>query len=200
MKLSTNAIYQNLTQQQWEYFRGVIWNDDPSCLLLKDEEGDNHAFGVGIEFLNAFYNGPSNCMTKRSHFGNLQFLHGMATDVGEPAQTTKDKLMLWLEVMYKLACGNQGVAGSDKLAARFPKDFDNSTDPNGDATLNNLILGTTPSYKYVKLERRALGICMHIIQDSYAVGHTQRRFLNCQDLAPRDDQGAFTATICPPFR
>ncbi len=70
-------------------------------------------------------------MKKRSHFGNLQFLHAMATKLGEPAQTTKDKLMSWLEVMYKLACGDQGVSPNDKLAARFPNDFNDTTVPNG---------------------------------------------------------------------
>jgi hypothetical protein len=52
---------------------------------------------------------------------------------------------------------------------------------------------TTPSYKWVNLERRALGICLHISQDSYAISHTDRRLLSPQDLAPRDRQGVFVA-------
>ena len=181
--------YSNLDQKQWEYIRGLIWNDDPSCLLLKDLHGNNHSFGIGAEWFDAFLFGPPNCMTKRSHFGNLQFLHAMATQVGEPAQTTKQNLMLWLEVMYKLACGDQGISSTDQLATRFPNDFKASTVPLGSATLKDLILATTPSYGWVKLECRALGICLHTIQDSYAIGHVQRRLLNPQDLAPRNRQG-----------
>ncbi|KAL8793411.1 MAG: hypothetical protein Q9195_003997 [Heterodermia aff. obscurata] len=191
MHFPSNVRYKILNQQQWEYFRGLIWNDDPSCLLLNNSVGNNHDFGYGIEFYKAFTEGPQNCMTKRSHFGNLQFLHAMATHAGEPAQTTKNKLMSWLEVMYKLACGNQGISPTDKLSARFPQDFDNTTVPNGDATIRDLILATTPSYGWVKIERRALGFCMHVIQDSFAIGHTQRRLLNCQDLMLRDKHGFF---------
>ena len=183
------VTYYNLNQKQWEYFRGLVWNDDPSCLLFDDSHGNNHDFGIGLEWYNAFLNGPPNCMTKRSHFGNLQFLHGMATKVGEAAQETKNKLMTWLEIMYKLACGDQGVLSTDQLTSRLGNDFNASTDPAGSATLKDLILATTPSYGWINLQRRALGICLHIIQDSYAIGHTQRRLLNPQDLAPRDPQG-----------
>ncbi len=193
----SNSRYDNLNQKQWEYFRGLIWNDDPSCLLLNDSYGDNHDFGWGKDWWDAFTDGPENCMTKRSHFGNLQFLHAMATKLGEPAQTTKDKLMPWLEVMYKLACGDQGVSPNDKLAARFPNDFNDTTVPNGWATLKDLILATTPGYGWVKFERRALGICLHIIQDSYAIGHVQRRVLNPQDLAGRDGEGVCAACHLP---
>ncbi|KAL8707240.1 MAG: hypothetical protein Q9220_007683 [cf. Caloplaca sp. 1 TL-2023] len=185
----SGVTYANLDQKQWEYIRGLIWNDDPSCLLLNDSHGNNHDFGFGVQWYEAFINGPDNCMTKRSHFGNLQFLHGMATIVGEPATTTKTNLMAWLETMYKLACGDQGVSSSDQLATRFPDHFNASTNPAGSSTLKDLILATTPSYGWIKLERRALGICLHIVQDSYAIGHTRRRIRNPQDLAPRDGQG-----------
>lgn len=191
--------YDNLNQKQWEYIRGLIWNDDPSCLLLNDSHGNNHDFGVGIDWYRAFRYGPDNCMTKRSHFGNLQFLHAMAPKVGEPALTTKHNLMGWLEVMYKFACGGQGVASTDQLAEKFPNDFNASTVPNGSATLKELILATTPSYGWANLERRALGICLHIIQDSYAIGHTQRCLCNPEDLAPRDQQGgSSTRTLHDP--
>lgn len=191
LKFPSNTIYYTLKMKQWEFFRGLIWNDDPSCLLLEDEEGDNHDFALGDKWADAYFNGPDSCMTKRSHFGNLQFLHAMATEEGEPAQKTKQNLMLWLEVMYKLACGNQGVSADDQLNSRFPQDFNRQTDPSGSNTLRELIMATTPSYRYLLLDRRALGICLHIIQDSYAIGHVQRRLRNCQDLAPRDSKGQF---------
>ena len=189
IQFPSGTKYDNLDQKQWEFIRGLIWNDDPSCLLLADLSENNHKFGIGLQFFDAFLFGPANCMTKRSHFGNLQFLHAMATKVGEPAQTTKQNLMSWLEVMYKLACLNQGISANDQLVTRLPNHFDSSTVPTGSATLKELILATTPSYNEMKIEDRALGICLHIIQDSYAIGHTQRSLLNPQDLAPRDPQG-----------
>ena len=199
LKFPSNTIYYTLKTKQWEFFRGLIWNDDPSCLLLNDEEGDNHDFGLGIEWADAFYNGPDSCMTKRSHIGNLQFLHAMATKEGEPARETKQNLMLWLEVMYKLACGNQEVSENDQLNIRFPKDLNSQTVPSGSLRLRDLIIATTPSCKYLLLDRKALGICSHIIQDLYAVGHTQRRLRNCQDLAPRDSKGEFILEFSDSF-
>lgn len=115
----------------------------------------------------------------------------MASADGEPAQTTKDNLMFWLEVLYKLACGNQGVTAADKLDATFKGQFDELTAPEGSATLRDLLLGRTTGYRFARIPVRALGVCMHIISDSYAVGHTQRELLNPDDLAPRDPSGKF---------
>jgi len=88
--------------------------------------------------------------------------------------------MLWLEVMYKLAVGQVGP--NDRIDSTPLRDFfNNSTVPQGSDTLRNLLLGKTKSYKYVIIERRALGSCFHTIQDSYAVGHCQRRLANPWD-------------------
>ncbi|KAL9612990.1 MAG: hypothetical protein Q9167_002467 [Letrouitia subvulpina] len=186
-QLPQGTTYNNLNPKQWEYFRGLLWNDDPSCLLFDDRVDNNRDFGAGLEWYNAFKAGPANCMTRRSHFGDLQCLHGMATKNGEAPEDTKRNILTWMEVMYKLACGNQGTAVQDKLKAALPAQFNGSTDPTSDATLKQLLLATTPNYRFSNLQRRALGVCLHIIQDSYAIGHTQRCLLNPEDQANRDE-------------
>ena len=35
------TTYNNLNHKQWEYFRGMIWNDDPECLLFEKSTDDN---------------------------------------------------------------------------------------------------------------------------------------------------------------
>lgn len=191
--LPEGTTYNNLDSRQWEYFRGLLWNDDPSCLLFDDNVDNNRDFGAGLEWYGQFSAGPANCMTRRSHFGDLQCLHGMATTEGEAPEVTKRNILTWMEVMYKLACGNQGIAAQDKLGTVLPVQFNGSTDPTGDATLKQLLLATTPNYRFPNIQRRALGVCLHIIQDSYAIGHTQRCLLNPGDLLQRDEEGKHQA-------
>lgn len=190
-QLPEGVTYNNLNLKQWEHFRGLLWNDDPSCLLFKDTKDNNHDWAAGLEWYDQFKNGPPNCMTKRSHFGDLQLLHGMASKNGEAAEDTKRNILTWMEVLYKLACGNQGVAMEDKLNGVLPAHFNGSTKPPGDATMKQLLMGTTPKFLFPNVQRRALGVCLHIIQDSYAIGHAQRCLLNPEDLSGRDEKGMY---------
>ncbi|KAF4337769.1 hypothetical protein FBEOM_8366 [Fusarium beomiforme] len=183
------TVYNNINDKQWEFFRGVVWNDDPSCLLFEDITEDNRMFGLGVEWLNAFKFGDEKCMTKRSHMGDLQFLHGMGSVMGEKPHKTRRNIMMWMEVMYKLACGDQGVSEHDTLGEVLPGFFEKETVPSKYEILRDLILATTPNYKYANIKRRAFGICLHMISDSYALGHTQRRLRNPSDLIERDTAG-----------
>ena len=188
--------YDNLTLKQWEVIRGVIWNDDPSCLLFKDNPGSNHDFGVGLEWLGAFESDDPRGMTRRSHFGDLQFLHAMAAFKGETAQNTKDNVMLWMSVLYKLACGNQDVSEQDTLGGVFNgKFFNDSSTPTSKSSLKDLLLATTTRYMSVDVKLRALGVCIHVISDSFAVGHTKRAWLNPQDLDPTASNGKSTQVV-----
>ncbi|KAF4975679.1 hypothetical protein FZEAL_7569 [Fusarium zealandicum] len=180
------TFYNNINDKQWEYFRGVVWNDDPSCLLFVNKTKDNRLFGLGAEWLKEFKFGDDNCMTRRSHLGDLQFLHGMGSHEGEKPQVTRKRLLAWIEIMYKLACGDQGVSEDDTLGGCFPNYFHTKSVPSTDSTLRDLLLATTPDYKKANLRQRALGTCLHIISDSYALGHTQRRLKNPSDLVDRD--------------
>ncbi|KAI0127362.1 hypothetical protein BJ170DRAFT_683210 [Xylariales sp. AK1849] len=185
----SSTTYNNLNDKQWEYIRGLLWNDDPSCYLLTDDENQNHLFSNGFKWLWDFERGDPTCMIQRSHYGNLQFLHAMAAEKGELPEVTRVKLVKWLEVMYKLACGNQGISEGTRLRECLPTDFTNSTVPSGEHTLRQLLLSHTPSYRKTNVQLRALGSCLHVIQDSYAIGHTQRRLQNPLDLIGRDEKG-----------
>ncbi|PNP76053.1 hypothetical protein FNYG_10611 [Fusarium nygamai] len=189
MTFPRGTVYNNINDKQWEYFRGVVWNDDPSCLLFEDVTEDNRMFGLGVEWLNAFKFGDEKCMTKRSHMGDLQFFHGMGSVMGEKPQKTRKNILTWMEVMYKLACGDQGISEDDILDDVLPGYFTEDTVPSKSDSLRDLILATTPKYKDANIRKRAFGICLHMISDSYALGHTQRRLRNPSDLIERDTAG-----------
>ncbi|KAM0192286.1 hypothetical protein ACHAPI_008462 [Fusarium lateritium] len=189
MTFPRGTVYNNINDKQWEFFRGVVWNDDPSCLLFEDVTEDNRMFGLGIEWLNAFKFGDEKCMTKRSHMGNLQFFHGMGSKMGEKPQKTRQNILTWMEVMYKLACGDQGVSENDALSDVLPGYFGKETVPSKSDTLRDLLLATTPKYSKADIQKRAFGICAHMISDSFALGHTQRRLRNPADLIERDTAG-----------
>ncbi|GJC86302.1 hypothetical protein ColLi_09140 [Colletotrichum liriopes] len=180
--------YNNLNANQWEYMRGLVWSDDPTCLLFIDSKESNNQLGVGAEFLQEFWYGSEYGLTKRSHFGDLQLLHGMGSQANEDPNITKKNMIDWLEIIYKLAIG-QDVAAADRLDKRFPDRFTANSNPSGDVSLKQLFLGTTPSYRKANIPRRALGNCLHMIQDSYAVGHTLRRLTNPEDLDRNDEEG-----------
>ena len=192
-KFPKGTNYTNISEENWEYIRGLVWCDDPSCLLFNDSESDNRDFGKGLEFLEAFKFGDPTSLTRRSHFGNLQHLHGMASQSNEAPRTTKGNILKWLEVMYKLAIGNEEISETDRLDQKLPSAISGSNEPpKSGQTLRDLLLGTTPSYKKADISKRALGVCLHILQDSYAVGHTLRRLLNRDDLDGKDENGMST--------
>ncbi|KAK1494048.1 hypothetical protein CTAM01_09239 [Colletotrichum tamarilloi] len=191
MRFPKGTEYNNLDATQWEYMRGLLWSDDPLCLLFEDSRESNSELALGEKFLGDFYAGSPSSLTQRSHFGDLQFFHAMAAQSNEDPHETKANMLSWLEIIYKLAIGIQNVKETDSLAGRFPTRFSSYSDPSGDASLRQLFLGRTPSYRKANISKRAFGHCLHMVQDSYAVGHTLRRLSNQGDLDGRDSEGFF---------
>ena len=183
-----------------EFLRGVIWNDDPAVLMFDEDENDNWNFSSGISwffnFLRAEHTDTNNRqnLTGRSHFFDLQFLHGMASAAGEDPKVTQAKILLWAEVMYRLSIG-EGVQPDDRLdsvavqstvsgtATTFMlKDFfADDSDPKGSDTLRTLLTRDT-ACKSLQIRRRAIGSLLHLIEDSYARGHVRRTLTNPGDL------------------
>lgn len=168
----------------WEFIRGVIWNDDPACSLFFDDSSNNGNFGTGISFGSDYivkFKFLSDNIIYRSHYEDLQFLHSMGCETGEKPSESKKKIMLWLETMYRLSVSDE-VLPDDRIDSRLGKLFTESTKPRGSDSFKRLLMGNTTSYENPKIGRRALGSCFHVIQDSFAVGHCQRRLENPQDM------------------
>jgi hypothetical protein len=187
-----------------EFLRGVVWNDDPAVLLFDEDVENNWNYSTGVSWLWAFERAsifsstpPLTNITGRSHFFDLQFLHGMATDLDEPPEKTLAKIMLWAEVMYRLATGD-GVAPADTLSGipvassvsdaagttysyKLSDFFGAATRPSGSDTIRYLLTNDT-ACRFLDVGRRAIGSLMHTVQDSYAHGHVRRTLLNPEDL------------------
>ncbi|KAG0306237.1 hypothetical protein BGZ98_002745 [Dissophora globulifera] len=182
-----------------EFFRGVVWNDDPMNELFCSNKNDNFERGKGIAWAKYFASGKFSDidytvlggidrrnLIARSHFGDFQFLHAMAEKAGEAPQETQKKVLVWIEVMYKVAIGQISIdtklrdvqipGNNDQDRYPLRRLFDNITQPCDTDTIHTL-LTSNHEYKNVKHDRRALGSCLHIIQDSYARGHCRRNKL-----------------------
>lgn len=182
---------ENANNSDWEYVRGSVWNDDPALLLFSDSSSSNHTYSWGADWLSNYHaaasewqNGATGDLrnaTGRSHYGDLQFLHCMACKLNETPEDTKSKLMVWLEVMYKLATGEDGITADTKVSATKLIQFCPPVSlPPSFKPLRYLLAKESP-FQGLDIGRRAIGSMFHIIQDSYAIGHTKRMLLNPQD-------------------
>lgn len=188
----------------WEFIRGVVWNDDPAGLLFEDKADANHAYSTGAMWWIKYNAGeeewnPSQLdddrfynVIGRSHYGDMQFLHCMAAAPGEQPAETKRRVMIWMEVMYKLSNGEEGITPDtlvknsklgDLLAT--PDDVPGGSIPPRFQSLSYMLAPKSP-FQAIDIRRRALGSMLHVIQDSYAIGHTQRVPLNKDDQTSTD--------------
>ncbi|GKU08054.1 unnamed protein product, partial [Fusarium langsethiae] len=196
--VSPDTTVKNASNHDWEYIRGAIWNDDPDCQLFDDSENQNHSYSLGAAWYKAYRQGETdwnpNAMEMnrlrnpigRSHYGDLQFLHCMASVRGESPEDTKAKIMVWMEVMYKLVTGEDGtnpdtVVSTTKLAKFCPP----MSLPPSWLSLS-YYLAKNSNFQGLDIRRRALGSMFHVIQDSYAIGHTKRELINKEDKVSED--------------
>lgn len=82
---------------------GVRWNDDPLRMTI------THGKDFGLYFLYSCHTSksidPGWDLLHRTHCGDMQFLHAMASAEGETADETQQKMLMWLEFTYKVATG-----------------------------------------------------------------------------------------------
>jgi hypothetical protein len=159
-----------------QYVRGVFWNDDPCAQLLFNQvdlmpttgwdwywdfhEADKRAAKGGRVF-----DGLKCKLVGRSHFGDLQFLHGMATDDGLPAATTRAQVLAWAKFVYGVATG-----AIDDLTALSAVPELKALPSLGAGTVRDLFRASNK----VVVRERAAGSLLHLLQDSYAGGHVDR--------------------------
>ncbi|NMO19226.1 hypothetical protein HPC49_21865 [Pyxidicoccus fallax] len=159
-----------------DYIAGVFWNDDPECKLF--DTPDTLDFSDGIDWYGDLLDaeeavskkkelGPGTPILGRSHYGDLQFLHGMASRNDEMPQQTLERALVWMKFSYGVAIGE--TTGDDRLT---DVELLRALFPGSTQTVSELFC-----VKQGKLERRAIGVLMHLLQDSYAAGHVRRQDL-----------------------
>jgi hypothetical protein len=111
-----------------------------------------------------------NLMT-RSHFGDLQFLHGMASDDGVPASVTRQKMVEWLEFAWKVS--TRELKPDALLRTVVNPTISDHFGCTEWSVADIYILGRN-QHLLPKLNHIAFGSVLHTIQDSFANGHTTR--------------------------
>lgn len=197
---ATNRIYgcngdvcagAEATQAPAAVLSGVRWNDDPPFRMTA-----NQARGMGCEtastirfetqpncWVNLFRDaekraaqgakfGPGDAMLYRTHFGDLQFLHSMASRNGELARDTKQRLMDWFEFAWRSALGEykldtrlKTITSNPTIAAAFGKT---------DWRLLDLYTQGASGGLRGRVSDVAFGSLLHVLEDSYAAGHAAR--------------------------
>lgn len=153
--------------------RGVWWNDDPNQLLNSVHHAtwliymkDGARLSKIPGRINATYK-----MQYRSHYGDLQFLHAMASQDGEAPMETQRDIMNWMEFAY--AVSTKHLDAQRKLGqVKMPVMEEYFTYQSG-WSINYLF---RPKYflRGDSLPDNALGTMLHVVQDSFAGGHLKR--------------------------
>lgn len=178
---------------------GVRWNDDPPFQLNSDQAqgtsckttySDGRPMTIrfitqpkcwGELFLSAEKQIKSNpgktfnvvnqaALPLRSHFGDLQFIHSMASSDNEDPVETRSKILSWAEFTWGV------VRGSYKLDT-WLKDIDLPVmkqyfSSSGWRVQELFTLGDPSLRTY--LEDIAFGSLLHMVEDSFAAGHVDR--------------------------
>jgi hypothetical protein len=189
---------------------GVRWNDDPPFQMLPGEaKGFRCDLKQTIRFTTqplcwyqifrdaeqkAMAGKPINASTKaallaRSHYGDLQFLHGMASQDGETAAITRQRIMMWAEFTWRVATREYRLDTQlkDVPVAGF-KDFFGQSDWR---VQDLFTLGNVPLRP--RVSEVAFGSLLHTVMDSFAAGHVDRgdgvTGEKCTGAADRDAVG-----------
>ena len=106
----------------------------------------------------------------RSHFGDLQFLHAMAAKDGETTSQTKVRILMWAEFVWGIVEGKYKL-DTNLRDINIPNWQDHFA--NGHTVQELFTMGRPWLRPHIK--GMAFGSMLHLIQDSFAQGHVDRR-------------------------
>lgn len=175
--------------------QGVEWNDNPPFKLQSGwpmlgpacfrtliqlpnsfPECWGAIFGAGAQWsalmpATQVAYGPGSLILLRSHFGDLQFLHAMASRDGETAQETRDRIIGWAGFVYQVADGHippQTILSSAKAGAAA-----NFFPGSGMDVRTLFTLGSKP-HSSRRVRDMAFGSLLHVVEDSFSAAHAER--------------------------
>jgi len=161
--------------------RGVWWNDDPNQLLFTQPM----TWAVWMEDAKQIAKKQRNLrgqqrtitpryyMQYRSHYGDLQFLHSMASKDDEAPADTRQNILDWAEFAYAVA--TRGIGTQTLLGQVTTSHFQDHFKYQSGWTVSYLF---GPRYRLKDnpdhFQDMALGSLLHLVQDSYSDAHAQR--------------------------
>lgn len=137
----------------------------PNCWRILFYDAKKHARGI-----ERYDRRSRKALIYRVHFGDMQFLHSMASWDGESMEDTKSRIMMWAEFTYKTALGEippttpvneVPVEGVKRLFSGNGYD------------VKILFTRGVPRYRR-NIPLVAFGSLMHMIEDSFSKSHVTR--------------------------
>lgn len=147
-----------------------------ACWILVMGAGQRAAHEVDMSYPLGRKRNSSFTLPLRSHYADLQFLHGMAPH-GQPAATTHALIMAWMRLTYGVARGD--YAATQKVAdviksTRELRPLQDYFQP--EWSIADLLDFSDPATDDAR--GIALGALLHTVQDSFAGCHTVREVRN----------------------
>lgn len=176
------------------HLAGVRWNDDPPFRFGAGHgrfDGCNTTQTVRLVtqpqcWANTFRDGKARAergialdgsnatLLVRSHFGDLQFLHAMASADGEDPETTQARILAWSEFAWRTSLGEYSL--EQRVVDLDIPGFAELFKHNREWRIQDLFaLGNPHIRAPEKMSRVAFGSLLHLVQDSFAPGHAERR-------------------------
>lgn len=106
----------------------------------------------------------------RVHFGDLQFFHAMASRDGEATCETQRRITIWAEFAWRVALGEYGLA---TLLREVKVPGFNELMGRPDWRVQDLFTYGIDRVRS-SIKQVAFGSLLHLMQDSFAKGHTDR--------------------------
>ena len=151
-----------------QFLRGVIWPDDPEGLFFNNRK-DVHNFSLGFKWQVAFKKDPLDPknIIARSHFGDLQYFHSMSPHTSLSNQDVQNRMLEWAGFLVDVSAGKtkpgESLSTIASVAGRFPNR----------STVSDLFVAD-PSSADIHVRQRAIGVLLHLVQDSHSRGHATR--------------------------
>jgi hypothetical protein len=174
------------SSDEMNYMKGVYWSDSPErglCVWCSATDANFRvitwynrfkAAQKAAESGTVFTHGSG--LLERSHYGDLSFIHGMATTDGIQAGDTRRRIMIWAEFTFKVATGK--ISASTKIrdvkVDSFSEVFNALDTEVFDRDIRHLFGDPHDASMVVDVRRIGLGSLLHLIQDSYSPSHVER--------------------------
>jgi hypothetical protein len=162
----------------------VRFSTQPECWLCLFEDASAKS---QTRTISGCARGPrilkGNLMT-RSHFGDLQFLHAMASADKLEAGTTRAQVLGWIEFAWKVSSGEIGPQTrlKDIKIATMQEHFGCT-----EWTVADLYVQGQQQFLLPRIRAIAFGSVLHTVQDSFADGHAEREAVAPVGLCPGTD-------------
>ncbi len=191
---------------------GVRWNDDPPFQYEKGQ-GDFGGCLAGATvrlvtfprcWANVFKDGEKTAasgkpidsaspLLVRSHFGDLQFLHAMASGDNESPAIVRNRILSWAEFTWKVALGE--VQTSTRVKDVQVDGFAKLFGIKGWSVQDLFALGNPHIRKPENMSEVAFGSLLHVVEDSFAGGHVERASSNGREKCSPDSDHASPGRI-----